>query len=370
MASNLLSHIAHRHLTPSIGTLFPSSFQLSSLLPSSPSSTPSSTSKSTLTALSHLTSTRGVVFFRSQDITPPQLTSFASLLGTHSTPLRPSTSTLHRHPISEDTPEITVISSADSGVSRAGLDLRNRASTGWHSDISFEHVPADYSILKMHTLPVGSGGDTLFASGYEAYERLSPTYRRFLEGLKAVHAAPFFVQIAKEKGIKIQDGRGSPSNTGDDLIAIQYVLSLSLPLLFIRSYLHAYSPVIRTHPITKRKALYVNKSFTRSIVGLHPEESEMILDNLFRHVAENHDFQVSPSLLPSLLFPSPSSHPFFFSALSFSHSLTLTHNTHTGPLPMAHQRHRHLGQPMHLSHWHQRLRSFAITVWRSRGEYW
>jgi len=229
MASNLLSHIAHRHLTPSIGTLFPSSFQLSSLLPSSPSSTPSSTSKSTLTALSHLTSARGVVFFRSQDITPPQLTSFASLLGTHSTPLRPSTSTLHRHPISEDTPEITVISSADSGVSRAGLDLRNRASTGWHSDISFEHVPADYSILKMHTLPV-SGGDTLFASGYEAYERLSPTYRRFLEGLKAVHAAPFFVQMAKEKGIKIQDGRGSPGNTGDDLIAIQYVFLLFFPL--------------------------------------------------------------------------------------------------------------------------------------------
>lgn len=64
-----------------------------------------------------------------------------------------------------------------------------------HADITFEPVPSDYAILKVHTLPE-TGGDTLWASGYEVYDRLSPAYQKFLEGLNAVHNADFFRHIA------------------------------------------------------------------------------------------------------------------------------------------------------------------------------
>jgi len=126
-------------------------------------------------------------------------------------------------------------------------------------------------MLKMHTLPL-VGGDTLWASGYEAYDRLSPVYQRFLEGLTAIHDGNFFVEIARAQGILIQDPRGSPSNTGDDLRAIH--------------------PVVRTHPLTGYKALYVNRSFTTRIAELSKEESDLQLGYLFRHISENHDLQV------------------------------------------------------------------------------
>jgi alpha-ketoglutarate-dependent taurine dioxygenase len=76
------------------------------------------------------------------------------------------------------------------------------------------------------------GGDTLWASGYEAYDRLSPAFRTFLEGLTAEHDGNFFHNVAKEKGIPIQSPRGSPDNVGTDLRAVQYVPpSLQLPFI-------------------------------------------------------------------------------------------------------------------------------------------
>lgn len=73
------------------------------------------------------------------------------------------------------------------------------------------------------------GGDTLWASGYEAYDRLSPAMQRFLEGLTAEHEGNFFHQVAKKEGRPlIVDARGSPKNVGDDLRAIQFVSSSDL----------------------------------------------------------------------------------------------------------------------------------------------
>jgi len=101
---------------------------------------------------------------------------------------------------------------------------------------------------------------------------MSPAYQRFLEGLTALHDGNFFHNEARAQGIPIQTLRGSPLNAGEDLRAIH--------------------PLIRTHPVTGFKALYVNKGFTSRILELTKEESDLQLEYLFRHIAENHDLQV------------------------------------------------------------------------------
>ncbi|KAI0743431.1 taurine catabolism dioxygenase [Daedaleopsis nitida] len=255
------------HLTTHIGTEFPSpNTQLSALL-SAPNS------DELLRDLAILVSHRGVVFFRAQDITIAQQKELGLRMGQLTG--RPATSSLHRHPVSEDVPELgtdTSVISSQMGIARAGFRKNTRASSGWHSDITFEPVPSDYALLKMHTLPA-LGGDTLWASGYEAYDRLSPAFARFLEGLSAEHDGNFFHAVAKREGhAGIITERGAPENTGTDLRAVH--------------------PVIRTHPVTGFKTLFVNKSFTRRILELAPDESDDVLDYLARHVSENHDLQV------------------------------------------------------------------------------
>lgn len=141
-------------------------------------------------------------------------------LGAHSG--RPAGSGLHVHPISESSPELgadtSVISSAG-GIARAGYVHGARASAGWHADVSFEPFPADYTVLKMHTLPP-AGGDTLWArcasarvpvlvlmrrgSGYEAYDRLSPAYQRFLAGLTAEHDGNFFHRVRARARVSVR----------------------------------------------------------------------------------------------------------------------------------------------------------------------
>ncbi|KAJ7579072.1 taurine catabolism dioxygenase [Mycena floridula] len=252
--------------TPVIGTRFLSkSTQLTKFLVAP-------NSDDLIKALATLVSHRGVVFFTDQDITIEQQKELARRLGELSG--KPATSKLHIHPISEDVPElgadVSVISSMG-GIARAGSHKSARASNGWHADITFEPVPSDYAILKMHTLPP-VGGDTLWASGYEAYDRLSPAFRKFLEGLTAVHNGDFFIEYARKNNLKVQDLRGSPENTGESLSAIH--------------------PVIRTNPVTGYKSLFVNRGFTKRIVELSQDESDDILEYLFRHISENHDIQV------------------------------------------------------------------------------
>ncbi|KAI0692112.1 taurine catabolism dioxygenase [Cytidiella melzeri] len=256
--------------TTHIGTSFPSSSehtQITTTLLSSPNS------DELIRDLARLVSYRGVVFFKKQSISLDEQRLLCVRMGQLTG--RPVESGLHKHPVSDGTPElgatdVQVISSMQ-GIARASVVRNTRASNGWHSDITFEPFPSDYTILKMHTLPK-VGGDTLWASGYEAYDRLSPALKRFLEGLTAEHDGNVFHATAKQLGVPIQKDRGNPANNSEDLRAIH--------------------PVIRTHPITGYRSLFVNRSFTKRIVELHPEESDNLLDFLFRHVAENHDLQV------------------------------------------------------------------------------
>ncbi|TFY80403.1 hypothetical protein EWM64_g3610 [Hericium alpestre] len=277
---NFLSAYPSYEKTPHIGTRFPdASVQLSQWLKAD-------NADQLIKDLATLVSHRGVVFFSNQDLTVEEQRLLGTRLGELSG--KPKSSTLHKHPITEATPEfgadISVISS-EGGITQIDRQRIQRASNGWHADITFEKVPSDYAILKMHTLPP-AGGDTLWASGYEAYDRLSPAFKTWLEGLHAVHDGKFFIDVGhdiqclaslenltytlstpRQTGIPVQDHRGSPENVGEDLTAVH--------------------PVIRTNPVTGFKTL-----FTRRIVELSQEESDHVLDYLFRHVSENHDLQV------------------------------------------------------------------------------
>ncbi|KAF9483703.1 taurine catabolism dioxygenase [Pholiota conissans] len=264
-----LSNFEHYDATRHIGTVFPDKkVRLVDLLKAPNSDV-------LIKDLAVLVSQRGVVFFKSQEITVEQQRQLGQRLGELTG--KPETSKLHRHPLTQNGAElgefVTVISSnADSFNGRRPEYDAGRASNGWHADITFEPVPSDYAILKIHTLPE-TGGDTLFASGYEAYDRLSEPYKKFLEGLTATHSAPCFLEFAKAQGLEVSPGpRGAPENIGTSLSTVH--------------------PVIRTNPVTGFKSLFVNKGFTTRINELTRDESEKVIDFLTGHVAENHDLQV------------------------------------------------------------------------------
>ena len=133
----------------------------------------------------------------------------------------------------------------------------------WHSDVSCDEEPPAASVLYMHTLP-SCGGDTLFASQYAAYEALSSRMKAYLDGLTAVHSGiDVYRRNNAMMGIK---------ETG-------------------KTYPYASHPVVRTHPVTKRKALYVNSTFTTHIEGVSREEGRALLDFLCEF-STREDFQV------------------------------------------------------------------------------
>ena len=138
--------------------------------------------------------------------------------------------------------------------------------------MTFEHVPSDYAVLKMRVTP-SSGGDTLWASGYEAFDRISRPYQKFLENLTATHDNPGFQSSSQRLGFAIHPGpRGAPENVGTDLIASH--------------------PIIRTNPITGWKSLYSVLDQVQKINELSKQESDDILAYLARLINENHDLQV------------------------------------------------------------------------------
>ncbi|WVQ83416.1 hypothetical protein IAT38_005557 [Cryptococcus sp. DSM 104549] len=231
-----------------------------------------------LRALGRLVSERGVVFFRDADITPEEQKDLVHALGRLGG--KPSSSTLHIHPLtmagSELGDEISVISNQfvfDSKFKKDDDTVLKRPSghTLWHSDITFEPVPSDYASLVIRESP-STGGDTLWASAYEAYDRLSPAYKSLLEGLTATHTGQGFIEIARRTGATFRENRGSPENIGQGLSTVH--------------------PVIRTNPVTGWKGLFVNRGFTKRINELTQHESDRLLDFLFEHISANHDIQV------------------------------------------------------------------------------
>ena len=176
-----------------------------------------------------------VLFFRDQEMTPEQHLAFGRRLGP-----------LHIHPAApyaHGNPELMVI--------ETNRDSKRNNGSGWHSDVSADEEPPLGTILHLHEVPA-AGGDTLWASMYAAYDALSGSMRRLLTGLTALHAADY-------AGVY---GDHPPQ----------------------REFPQAVHPVIRTHPVTKRRALFVNSSFTRRIQELSVRESRALLEFLFEHV--------------------------------------------------------------------------------------
>ncbi|KAG9245897.1 alpha-ketoglutarate-dependent taurine dioxygenase [Calycina marina] len=266
--SGSLDKFTNRDLTPIIGREF-EGLQVRELLKAD---------EQLIKDLAVTVSERGVVFLRDQDVTPQEMKTLCERITQAAG--SPESSSLHVHPLTENGSElgdqISVISSEKQkkggGLTHQLSDVSRFASAGWHADITFEPVPSDYAMLKIHTLPA-TGGDTLWASGYEIYDRLSPAMQSFLEGLTATHDAKFFLEEATRLGNPLRDGmRGSPLNHG--------------------SSLQATHPVIRTNPVTGWKSVFVNKGFTKRINGVTKDESDLLLQYLINLVTQNHDAQV------------------------------------------------------------------------------
>ncbi|KAI0125350.1 taurine dioxygenase family protein [Xylariales sp. AK1849] len=228
-------------------------------------------------------SQRGVVFFRAQDnLTNDLQKQLVHRLGQLTG--KPTDSSLHIHPILNNTSEFGVGDAQISTISslqRKALfrheskgEKRKYDASQWHSDIQFEPVPADYTSLRLTQLPK-TGGDTLWASGYEIYDRFSKAYQQFFEGLTATFIGEGFHKAAAEhpETVKIyEDARGSPANVGAGLQAVH--------------------PVVRTNPVTGWKSIFALGPFPKYINELQSNESEELLKTFLRVITDNHDLQV------------------------------------------------------------------------------
>lgn len=193
-----------------------------------------------------------VVFFRDQHLTVEQHLDFGRRFGK-----------LHLHPAAnrpDKHPEILVIKADENSKHVAGEE--------WHSDVSCDPEPPMGSMLYLTEVPPDGGGDTMFANMYRAYETLSEPIRKMITGMKAVH-----------------DGKHVYERPG-------YKEGATYP--------RSEHPMVRTHPVTGRQALFVNRGFTTRIVGLTRSESAAILEMLYRHV-ETPEFSVRFSWQPNSL---------------------------------------------------------------------
>lgn len=139
------------------------------------------------------------------------------------------------------------------------------------NSIVFEPVPSDYAVLHMHVIPP-TGGDTLWASTYDIYDRLGEKYAKFLESLTGHFAAHAFQIAADKNGFKLYQGqRGSPHNSNE--------------------ILEADHPIIRTNPVTGWKAVYGLGAET--IYGLTEDETKDVKGYIRKLLLENHDLTVS-----------------------------------------------------------------------------
>ena len=127
----------------------------------------------------------------------------------------------------------------------------------WHSDTTFRETPTRYTILRCQIMPK-VGGDTLFADMEAAYQGLSDVFRPLIANLKAVHDFQNFRVLFKK------DDEG-------------YAKLRKMEEMFP----NPTHPVVRTHPVTGRKCIYVNPQFTLRIEGMEPDESRAILDVLY-----------------------------------------------------------------------------------------
>ncbi len=180
-----------------------------------------------------------VLFFRDQTWNAEQHTAFARRFGeVHVHPVLPSRK-------DEGFPEIVVLESNEQIPFVAER---------WHTDVTFQKKPPLGSVLHGVIVPE-AGGDTMWASMYAAYDGLSDAMQRLLSELYAVHDGSAFLAI------------GNDAQNEE-----------------LKRDIDALHPVIRTHPVTGRKGIFVNETFTRKIQGMRSKESNAILGFLYQHL--------------------------------------------------------------------------------------
>jgi taurine dioxygenase len=189
----------------------------------------------------------GVIFFRDQPLTPGQQIAFAERWGKivvnrFFTPLEgyPQVAEVRKEPHQD--------------INIGG---------GWHTDHSYDRVPALGSILCAQELP-DEGGDTLFAGMAAAYDALSAGLKETLCGLRALHSSRHI--FGEEAGLpdELKERLGSPEKATQDTV----------------------HPVVITHPLSGRKVLYVNPGFTLRFDGWSHEESQPLLQYLYEHASQ------------------------------------------------------------------------------------
>jgi taurine dioxygenase len=199
----------------------------------------------------------GVVFLHGQTLTPEDQIAFARRIA----PI-----VVNRYfPKTEKHPEIAKVEKSEAQVTNIG--------GGWHTDHSYDLAPAMGSVLLAIETPP-SGGDTLFADMYAAYDALPATLKGRLSGLKARHAS---AHVFGEGGGYARTDRPELSGHADTPEAVH--------------------PVVITHPGSGRKALYVNPAFTAGIVDLPVDEGRALLQELYAHAVQPqfvHRFQWRP----------------------------------------------------------------------------
>jgi len=191
-----------------------------------------------------------VLVFRDQRITPAQQVAFSRRFGALQTHV------LRNFQLPEQ-PEVLVISNIQEDGKPIGL---GDAGHFWHSDLSYKETPSLGSMLHAQELPA-EGGDTLFANQHTAWDALPDDLKREVEGLQAEHW-----YLARYEELR-QRNPYRPQLTQAQIDEVKPVSH----------------PVVRTHPETGRRALFVSEHFTTRILGVSEERSRELLDLLFDH---------------------------------------------------------------------------------------
>ncbi|KAH8809367.1 putative alpha-ketoglutarate-dependent sulfonate dioxygenase [Xylogone sp. PMI_703] len=202
--------------------------------------------------LALLIAERSVVFFRDQDLTPQEQKKLGEHFGE-----------VEIHPQAPHVPGVegvTIIWPALLATERAASFRKPGGASSWHSDLVHEKHPAGITHLHNDTVP-SLGGDTLWASGYSAYSKLSPEFRKIIDGREAIYRSA-------HSYLDRNDPSAGPK------------------------YIERIHPLVRVHPATGWKSLYVNRAMTKAIVGLDKAESDLILGYLFDVYEKNVDIQV------------------------------------------------------------------------------
>lgn len=198
----------------------------------------------TFAAIHDALMTRKVIYFRDQTLTPENLVAFGRMFGE-----------LTIHPFTPHLPDPPEVMVFDNHKDNPVL-----ATDIWHSDETFRVAPPMATVLYCLRIP-DPGGDTLWADMCAAYEGLSDRMRSFLSGLEAVHDfKPFRRKFA---GLPVRERHAKLAEMEE-----------ALP--------NPVHPVVRTHPVTGRKALFVNEQFTIAIKDMREDESRALLDFLFQ----------------------------------------------------------------------------------------